>query len=332
MLCFSAAFAVNEHELSSQFNEKIIKFFQRGFDSYFYNQKGLPREIHYRIFRNSRTNKVIFISPGRGESQWLYAEMIFDLFQSGYSVAIIDHAGQGQSHRENFANRELQHVESFDEYAQDFNHFLRVVRDREFSQSEFKFGLLAHSAGAVISLAAQFREDNPIKFDAMVLSAPMLKINTSPAPHFVAEPTTALLSLVMGDSIAPFQKAKLDRDYLRYTDSKGQRRRDLLRKLHYEKVGRRGLYPSVRWALEAFRASRQLRGKKLPASVPTLVLVAEKDLVVIPSASAKVAKIIGESCEVSLVKNSSHDIWTESDLRRSEGMAKMLQHFDNHLK
>ncbi|MGO8654096.1 alpha/beta fold hydrolase, partial [Rhizobium ruizarguesonis] len=77
------------------------------------------------------------ISSGYGESFFKYREIVYDLWQEGYQVYILDHRGQGFSERLIRPNKaqeldpravkrvhDLGYVENFDDFVDDLKTFV----------------------------------------------------------------------------------------------------------------------------------------------------------------------------------------------------------------
>jgi lysophospholipase len=89
-------------------------------------------------FQRNDSDRAIVISSGRTESFLKYREVVFDLWQAGYSVSIMDHRGQGLSERilkapkgadadTSRATHEIGYVDRFDDYVDDLKSFVDQV-------------------------------------------------------------------------------------------------------------------------------------------------------------------------------------------------------------
>jgi lysophospholipase len=317
--------AIKESDLGHALQNGMMEFFNRGRPEYFYNREGDTREIHYRVFRNHNSNAVIAISPGRGESDYLYAELIYDLFHAGFSVAIVDHYGQGESPQRSSENPESQNIEDFDIYSQDFTHFLRILQERVFPND--KIGVLAHSAGSVIAINSLLQPDPPA-VSALAVTSLMMAIRTDPVPECLAKPLAFVLAHARGsESIAPFQKHKRDAEFNRVMKSSGRNRRELLRKLHYERNGKQSLYPSIGWVRAAIRAPEKIARFKGDLKMPILSLAGTRDGTVDPNRGTELTRLSPGACEVTLLPRSAHDLWQESDSTREVALQKIIEFF-----
>ena len=88
-----------EQELTNnKYSAKIEKFYNTGQEGFFDGAENI--KIYYKIFKQKSKEKgAIVISSGRTEAAVKYKELIFDLYNNGYSIYISDHRGQGLSSR-----------------------------------------------------------------------------------------------------------------------------------------------------------------------------------------------------------------------------------------
>jgi len=82
---------------NNTYSQKVEDFYDHGKVGFFNGKDDV--QIYYRIFEQKNTDKAILISSGRTEAALKYKELIFDLFNNGYSIYIHDHRGQGLSGR-----------------------------------------------------------------------------------------------------------------------------------------------------------------------------------------------------------------------------------------
>jgi len=80
------------------YSQKIDDFYNTGNDGTFIGKEDV--KIYYKIFKQESNEKAaIVISTGRTEAAIKYKELIYDLYNNGYSIYIHDHRGQGLSGR-----------------------------------------------------------------------------------------------------------------------------------------------------------------------------------------------------------------------------------------
>lgn len=109
----------------------------------------------------------VAISSGRVETLIKYKEVVFDLYNNGYSVFIHDHRGQGLSGRMT-ANPHKGYVEDFIDFVSDFKRFYDQVIE---PNSQHKPLMLCHSMGGTIGSLYVLKY--PDDFAKIALSAPM---------------------------------------------------------------------------------------------------------------------------------------------------------------
>ena len=136
--------------------------------------------INYAYVVHPEAKGSVVVSPGRIEGLVKYKETVYDLYQSGYSVFIIDHRGQGQSGRMT-DDPEQGHVEEFDDYVEDLHHFYTHVVARNTSHKPM---LLCHSMGSAIG--ALYVLKHPDHFSKVAFSAPMFGVRPVLPDWFVS--------------------------------------------------------------------------------------------------------------------------------------------------
>lgn len=144
--------------------------------------------VHIRVGRFCGTNaiaedstdKVMFILPGRVSRIERHEFLAQQFAGAGFRVWVLDFRGQGGSERL-VGNRQMVHVDHFDEYISDVEaliHWDRFIGQRR--------SVYSHSMGGQVAL--QVMRKHPNAFEAAVLEAPMLCIKTFPVPYVLAEP------------------------------------------------------------------------------------------------------------------------------------------------
>ena len=105
---------------------------ERGVEGSFTGKRDV--RIAYRFFAKPEGGPAVVISNGRTESMIKYQEVIYDLYNNGYQVFILDHRGQGFSGREpdlasdpSDEKWQIGDVENFDHYIDDLKHFVDSV-------------------------------------------------------------------------------------------------------------------------------------------------------------------------------------------------------------
>lgn len=137
--------------------------------------------LYYSQYIQDHSIGHIVISHGFTESIPKYAETIYYFLKAGYNVSILEHRGHGYSQR--FVDDPSKvSIDDFDTYIEDFKIFMdTVVTPSLITQPCY---LYAHSMGG--GIGARFLETYATYFDAAVLSAPMLEVNTNGIPTRLA--------------------------------------------------------------------------------------------------------------------------------------------------
>ncbi len=132
----------SEHNLATSFATQINPFWQEHVTEDAFFGKGNVK-VRYAFCIPPAPKATIVVSSGRIESYLKYKEFIYDLYQNGFAVFILDHRGQGLSGR---MTHDPQHgyVASFDDYVDDLVTFVdTIVKPKQ--QGELQ--LVCHSMG-----------------------------------------------------------------------------------------------------------------------------------------------------------------------------------------
>lgn len=276
-------------------------------------------------FQNPRAKGAVVVLNGSTESWLKYGELFHDLYGKGYSIFSYDHRGQGLSPHFVKRNPQIGQIDAFGLYAADLDEFLRQV---VLPTHPSHLVLIANSMGGAVALDYLQHRDSP--FRAVVLSAPMLRINTSPYPEPVARLVVNLLQAAgLGARYAP---GKHDRDPgepfegNRITSSR--ERWEAIQRVwntHPEAVlgG-----PSNDWVARALDQTSRLRANPGRVETPVLVLEAGRDEFVSYPPDAELRRMFPK---VRIVRfpESKHEILFERDEIRSHALAEILRFCGN---
>ncbi|MDN7136528.1 alpha/beta fold hydrolase [Pseudidiomarina terrestris] len=294
-----------------------------------------PHEINlcYYLVCPPDAKALVLISPGRIEGAIKYPELVWELGQQGYAVAILDHRGQGFSDRLT-PNPHNGHVHHFDDFVDDFAGFVRATEQQllEHYGTHLPLYLIAHSMGGAI--AALYLARYPHEVQAAVLSSPMFGIQTGWIPHWLAVAITrtgaALNQLIApqtpwyfpgtGDYVeTPFAKNELSHSEARYQTFRAHYR-------EHPEVQLGG--PSFRWIAEALSAARRAIGEAGDIHIPVLVVQAGGDTVVDAAAQREfVCALSHPQSQVMVVADAKHEIFIESDAYREPVVNRLLSWF-----
>ena len=212
--------------------------------------------IYYRTYRIPQAKAGIVISHGFCEFAEKYREVIYYFLQNGYSVYVPEHRGHGYSDRI-VVDGEKVHVEDYEQYVQDLHFFVKNVVEL----TEKRRILFCHSMGGAIGV--RYLEEFPLTFDAAILSAPMLGMNTGKYPKWLAKVTADFFCAIgKGTKYAAGQSGFSDKPSFE-TSSCVSRERYMyiynmrLRNINYQTYG--GTYV---WVKAGFKVIRKLRKRK----------------------------------------------------------------------
>ena len=178
----------SEKELADNIKGDIATFWQKG--NFIEFQGAKNTRINAATFRHNNerpSSNCLIIVSGRTETYLKYKELIFDLYHQDYDIFIMDHRGQGLSERA-LENTNKGYVEKFQYYVDDLDYFINHFVSPSCNTKPF---MLAHSMGGAI--AATYLEQNPTTIQAAVLASPMLAIDSSGVPHFIAKALIAII-------------------------------------------------------------------------------------------------------------------------------------------
>lgn len=314
MLIFSTlAFGIPEKDFERNWKEKVLPYFEALDQAEFTNARGMRIRFFYRT--EEKNSKTLILVPGRSEPSLKYAELIFDLKDSGYDIFIIDHQGQGESERL-LSDTHKGHVLNFNDYVKDFNQFYSLVSK---IKNNSTIHLIAHSMGGAI--ATKFMSQNQKAIDRAVLIAPMMKLNTPPYPEPVARIFAKLLVRIgKGENYAPDYGPYIPEEDLfetnQFTSSEGRFNISKYIFTNWPHLTVGG--PTARWVNESLKATKHIH--KLPFETRVLLFQAGLDEIVKNSRQTAFCR---EFCRLVRLPNAKHEILVERDEIRNEAMKEI---------
>lgn len=302
------------------YSKKIENFYHTGKEGTFKGKANV--EIYYKIFEQTNTDKAILISSGRTEAAIKYKEVIFDLFNNGYSIYIHDHRGQGLSGRM-LENRDMGFIDTFQFYIDDMKFFHDTYLKPKNYKKTF---LLAHSMGGVIGMT--FLEQNPNSFNAAAFSSPMLGFRP-PGCAIVKvmdgeTPKYALGEAAYKDDLTTFKGNILTGSEVRY-----YRMVDAYSKEPTAKLGG----ATYHWAHKSCQQFDYIFDNVDKIETPFILFSAENEQIVDPHAHQKfvdTAKKLGKDCVGFEVENAQHELLIEKDEQRIETINELLNFYDKY--
>jgi len=317
-----SAYAIPEKGYAEAYFETIVPFLNSGEIGLFPTRDGM--NLAYIRFVHPNSKGAILVLPGQGEPWLKYGEVLYDLYQKGYSVYSYDHRGQGLSPHLSSKGHEIGHIDRFAAYTEDLEDFIdRILLP---PGGESKYFLLAHSMGGAI--AADYLSRGKTPFKAAVLSSPMLTINTKPYPRFVGR-TLAALAIRYGqdksyaqgqgdfDPGLPFEKNKVTSSPERFWMSTS-----VFRSNPRAVIG--GV--SYGWVYRALKATPKIVRKMKGITTPVLMFQAGRDQFLKSKGQNKGCGST-PTCSIRTFGDSQHEVLMERDVIRDSAMAAVEAFF-----
>ncbi|MFM8269567.1 MAG: alpha/beta fold hydrolase [Pseudomonadota bacterium] len=296
------------------FEETVMPFYESAPEGTLQRSGGV--NLSYKIFEHPLERGAIVFVTGWTETHLKYAELLWELYQAGYSVYSVDNRGMGFSTRLT-ANAQQVHVEKVQDYVDDLKEFVeKVVRPEKHEKSFF----IAHSMGGLIT--AKYLAQNPGVAHAAVFSAPLFQLNTGKIPERVAfQITRREIKKGNGKKYALTQG---DTTYEKAADFNTQKTTHSLKRWN-RKTANWKQFPILlqggstnQWVntiLENTFGLLEGGWKKMP--VPSLILEASNDSYVINRGHEKVCSQ-AEHCFIKRFEGTYHELFLECDKFRDQ--------------
>ncbi|AOR23554.1 alpha/beta fold hydrolase [Clostridium taeniosporum] len=285
--------------------------------------------LYYQKYKIENSKGTIVISHGFGETLEKYREMIYYFLCNGYSVFGIEHRGHGRSGSLGVVDKSQIHIEDFNLYISDFKSFMDEVVKSEIGDE--KLFLFAHSMGGAIG--TKFLEEYPDYFDASILNAPMLEVNTGDFPEFIAEAISWICTILpFGDKYAPTQKPYSNKYSVEDSCTSSEPRYKYYYNIQSNnKEFQRG-GASYSWLKESLDITEEITEKENASKVETPVLLfqAEKDTYVKPRGQNEFAQY-AKKCKVILMSGSKHEIYREKNGILKAYLNRVFDFYNNNL-
>ena len=278
--------------------------------------------FHYEVYRpeGAPTGSIV-ISHGLSESTLKYREMIFYFLLSGYQVFIMDHRGHGHSLRETDKPWMI-HIRHFDDYVTDLHYFVNaVVKPRSQGLPLILYG---HSMGGWSS--AVYAQTWPNEFYKVVLSSPMLKIQTGGIPVPAGRALSAVMKLV-GRGGAAMKGAPTNLDGENFEGSAGvsRARFDYYLKLRKADPALLTISTSFSWLGGALAGTKKVTAPKNCHKIksPVLLLTAGADTLVDPAGAEQFAKEV-RRIETFCFEGAKHELYNQKDPELQQYLFRIL--------
>ncbi|OCA99594.1 alpha/beta fold hydrolase [Clostridium beijerinckii] len=316
---------IYESNYNEDMKSKVEPYIKSKLESgYIDGDKGV--KLYYEKYNIENAKANIVISHGYTESLEKYHELIYYFLKEGYNVFGIEHRGHGRSGTLGIADKTQVNVEKFDQYVTDFKKFMdEVVMPNNQGK---KVLLFAHSMGGTIG--TKFIEEYPDYFDAAVLSAPMLEVNTGNIPKFLADIIVEFEVAIGNGGNYVLGKKAYTPEYKENEIGTSSLNRykyshDIV--ANNKELQRGGA--SYNWTKEAFDTTKEIIKPENASKVeiPILLFQADNDTYVKSEGQNEFASS-AKNCEIEKIENSRHEIYLEKDEIQKPYLNELLDFYD----
>lgn len=292
---------VGYHSFMQYTVEPYIKKYRRR--GYFESYDGTS--VFYHSYCLPGAEDCVVISHGFCEFAKKYNEMIYYFLLAGYSVYLPEHRGHGYSERDT-EDTEKVHIEDFEDYVRDFHCFMkRIVGEQE--KRKILFG---HSMGGAVAVC--YLEQYPDAFQGLVLSSPMLRMQTGKYPQWLAKWIAGYFTATGRGARYAAGQGGFDAkpDFIHSSCVSEERYRYVFHK-RLEDVRYQTSGASYAWLHAAIKATETLRKKENleKIKIPVLLFIAGRDHMVNNRAAAELVNGV-KTVSLSCMENSKHEIFS----------------------
>jgi len=315
----------SEDNLASKYVTAIQPFWQNSvqqgtFDGVGDVGKMEKVDIAYAYALHPQTLGAVVISSGRIESLIKYKEVVYDLYQNGYSVFIHDHRGQGLSGRM-LDNPQIGYVGHFSEYVADFKKFIDEVVTKKTPHPP---NLLCHSMGGTIGALTVLRY--PGLFKKVALSAPMFGIRP-PLPDWFSKLLVKLHGSLNKKNSYFFGQKKYDHQPFAANELTHSEIRYQLFRQEYQAAPKLQLGGvSGHWLKMAAQAMDEVEQNVHRFPIPALVIQAQADQVVDNKRQSRVVAKMANA-KLMVIEEAKHELLEEQDKFRVPCLTAILDFF-----
>ncbi len=280
-------------------------------------------DIKYWKFVHPKEKGAIVISHGFSENSEYYKEVIYNLYERGYSVYFLDHRGHGQSGRMTDNSMRV-HIDKFDNYVEDLNTFVDTVVKADPHE---KIVLLGHSMGGLISARYMIKYGKEDNVDKLILTAPLMAPVLRGIPEmFTGMVTDAIRRLGFGSKYAFGQNEEpvLRQGFKGNLLTTSRPRFTMKWKTFIgEDPVQRNNGATFNWVAEALEACGSARLQGSDIDVPTLIFKAGQDRVVRNDMIDVFARGLKDGSVINF-SAAKHDLMNERDEIRDELFARIF--------
>jgi lysophospholipase len=323
------AFSIDDDEYYEEnFHGKVLPYFNSGQSGNFASSNGLGF-IKYKIFHVPGASKIVVIVPGSKQHFIEFSEEIYDLSLLGYSVAVLDHFGQGESSRK-VSNSQIQHIDNFNEYVADFDKFMSIFVNPinpDTGQPVYeKLFIHAHSMGAAV--AAIYLAGSHSTVNKAYLSSPMIGINFGNIPNFMVR-LKLLWAMFSGqsESYIPNVRDGAWKKRFKFSDQTNVSRKRVRTMMNIIASDPKSITSGVSygWVNESLKATAQVMRLAPNIKIPILIVTSPEDKIVSFQAQTAFSQKT-PNCNLVLTKSAPHDTNYATD--HSSRMNQMHQFFN----
>ena len=244
--------------------------------------------IYVRRHEVDNPRAYVIVAHGFGEHSGRYGALSEHLVLNRYSVISYDHRGHGLS------DGLPGHVESFDEYEDDFDKIVGSIRAR----IQNRLFLIAHSMGGLIALRYVARKNSELA--GVIVSAPLIEVA-------VPVPVHKLMIAKVGARMAP--RLRLDNEIDPAVLSRDP---EVGRAYANDPLVNRKV--STKWFAEATRAMSEVAGSAARITTPILVMHGTEDKLASVDATKRLFGRIGSSDkELVIYPGFYHELFNEPE-------------------
>lgn len=317
---------ISEENLGQAMDSIVVPYIS-SFEStgYFTGQNNVNIFYKKYVLPNSKGN--IVISHGFTEYVEKYNELIYYFLKEGYSVFIAEHRGHGRSGHLGKVDSTQVNVEDNEYYILDLKTFIdSVVKPNSKDKKLFLFG---HSMGG--GIAAKFAEEYPNYFSAVILTAPMLEIDTGSTNALVARSLANLMVNTGNGGKYVLGHGAFDGTYDFENSSTGSRARyDYTYNMVNNNAELQRGGASYSWLLQSFRLTDYAVNNACKIKSPVLLFQAENDTMVKPGGQNTFASK-ARNCELVKISGGQHNLFRESDDILLPYLQKVMSFYNSNL-
>lgn len=311
----ASANAIDENRYQTDYPQKVIPWLERASTTGTF-QTPDGRRLSWRAVETPNETGALVIIPGWTEAGEAYAELLYDLKDSGYSFYILDLRGQGLSEGD-YPTHDRWYVSDWRSFLSDVELFYERVVNAKPHPSTVLYGF---SMGGAIATA--YLAEHPEAAQRLILVAPMYGINTQPTPLFLMRWISgALTFLGLGTSYLPGHGPWVDRPFEGNPDY-------ILSRVRFEEVNKLALRTpayraggaTAKGGVELLRLSAAGLEAAGKIKVPTLLIQAGADKTVRNSAEDEAVARIGRCTKV-IIPNCNHVVMMQPDSERNQALS-----------